>query len=67
MRREGNSKVTAQSAGRPADGEYGAGIHYLLELHCAFAFSNSREWNSKVYLMGRKVRRGRPRLHPEKR
>src|SRR5207302_8977847 len=23
---------------------------------------NSREWNSKVYLMGRKVRRGRPRL-----
>src|SRR4029077_7899686 len=67
MRREGNSKVTAQSAGRPADAEYGVGIHFLLELHCAFAFSNSREWNSKVYLMGRKFRRGRPRPHPEKR
>src|ERR1700745_2792902 len=62
MRREGNSKVTVRSAGRPADGEYGGGIHFFLEPTCAFAFSNLWGWNSKVYLMGRKVRWGRPQL-----
>jgi hypothetical protein len=52
----GELESNCSERGRPADAEYGAGIHFLLEPHCAFAFSNSREWNSKVYLVGRKVR-----------
>ena len=56
MRREGNSKVTAQSAGRFADASTARESTLSLETLCLRVL-NSREWNSMVYLVGRKIRR----------